>query len=133
MGPYWPPRGRPGSPLVLLFPSPRPSGAPLGHLGNPLWPVLEPLGLIFLNLRPPRALPRGILLDFHKFSMKFHTIFRYKINRFPHTPLYHISQILLIFSLSPITIPLKSSNPPSLQSSNVGTAECAERLNNNTI
>jgi len=54
---------------------------------------------------------------------------QYENNKCSYGLAYHISQLFLILPVPPIILALRSSSHPIIQTSNVGTAECAERLN----
>ena len=73
---------------------------PLGTLGSPLWPALEPLGRISLNSGASGTLPGGILLTFP-------SIFKGKITIF-----FEIEPVLFIHpSLPSLTNPSYYSSP----------------------
>ena len=119
-------------PWVLLGPPGDPFWPPWGYLGtpwSPLSPALAPLGANFGDLGPPRPLPERIFIKFHQISSEIHR----EIIKF----LIGLLQICypLPSPISPIPFPLQAlqypipSNPPGIQASKMGLAECAKRLN----
>ena len=124
-GTYWSPWGGLGRPLFHFF-------ASLGSSGEPWGPCFAGPGVSwsnFLEFRSPKSTPGVILDDFSSIFYEKYDFFQCGIKRFFHTPSHQNSQISLIFPVPQITLSLKSSSYPIIQASNLGTAECAERLN----
>ena len=84
-GLYWDPQATLGSLLGVFF-------VPLDPSGDPLGPVLGPLGATFINFRTPLASKDGFYSIFESIFCKKSIDFQDDIDRFHHIHVYQIKQ-----------------------------------------